>query len=90
MPMNPERAARGGDVEGTTKTDIDYGSGDPITVAKASFEPGYEIGNTQVYTTVADTIRGYCNYGIAIGEARGNGKLGGNSYIGGNRSGKGG
>lgn len=32
---------RGGDVDGTTKTDSDLGCGSPLTVAKASFDAGY-------------------------------------------------
>jgi hypothetical protein len=66
MPANPERASRGGDVSGTTKTDAQWSIGGPIEVASASYEPGYEtfLG----YSSPADLKQGYCSYGISIGE----------------------
>lgn len=66
MPANPERATRGGDVSGTTKTDGLWGVGAPIDVASASYEPGYDrfLG----YASAADVKAGYCSYGVSIGE----------------------
>lgn len=77
MPYNPERAARGGDVEGETKTDCDGCVGEPIVVAKASYDPGYELGESLEYETPADLKRGYCDYGVATGSTRGKGYVGG-------------
>lgn len=79
MPMNPERAARGGDVEGTAKTDADYGLGTPLSVAKASYDGGYDDGllaKSLPDTTMADLKLGYCGYGVATGEKRGKGFIG--------------
>jgi hypothetical protein len=66
MPANPERASRGGDVSGTTKTDVEGAVGSPIEVASASYEPGYDqfLG----YASKADLKQGFCSYGVAIGE----------------------
>jgi len=61
---------RGGDVKGTCKTDVDGAVGSPITVAEASYEPGYEIGEGYGYLSKADVKQGYCSYGIGIGEGR--------------------
>lgn len=69
---NPNRAAQGGDVEGDTKNDQVYGLGEPITVAKASFDPGYSLETTLtdagIEVSVADLKQGYCEYGKVIGE----------------------
>jgi hypothetical protein len=79
MPRNPERAARGGDVEGTCKTDNDWGVGSATTVADASYEPGYSIDRTleEGYASKADVKQGYCSYGVGIGEGRPKGIIGG-------------
>lgn len=72
MPKNPERAAKGGDVEGTDRTDIDGAVGSPLTVAAASFDPGYSLDETldAGYISEADLKRGFCSYGVCIGEGR--------------------
>lgn len=79
MPSNPERASRGGDVSGTCKTDNEWGVGSPVTVAEASYDPGYPIENTLEagYVTMADVKCGYCSYGVGSGESRGKGYVGG-------------
>ena len=72
MPINPNRKAQGGDVEGTTMTDNQWSVGKSIEVAEASFNPGYSIdatlsdGGTKV--SKADLVVGYCSYGKVIGE----------------------
>jgi hypothetical protein len=74
MIQNPERATRGGDVEGSEKTDVDSGLGPAQTVASASFDPGYDdlaLG----YSTMADVKRGYMSYGVGVGDKRGKGYL---------------
>lgn len=72
MPNNPNRKWQGGDVEGDTKNDQERGLGEPITVAKASYDPGYSLEETLndagVGISVADLKQGYCGYGKAIGE----------------------
>lgn len=74
MPKNPERASRGGDVPGTTRTDVDGAVGSPIDVATASFEPGYDEALEETleagYISKADLKRGYGSYGVVIGEGR--------------------
>lgn len=79
MPNNPERASRGGDVDGTTKTDVDMSVGSPIEVSKASYDPGYDIGVTldAGYVSPADLKQGFASYGVGVGEKRGKGFLGG-------------
>lgn len=77
MPMNPERKSRGGDVEGTTKTDVEGAVGSPVEVARASYDPGYDLGDSLEYETAADLKQGYCSYGVAVGAARGKGYIGG-------------
>jgi hypothetical protein len=57
--------SRGGDVSGTTKTDVVLGS--PITVAEASYDPGYEFGESLEYASKADLKQGYTSYGKAVG-----------------------
>jgi hypothetical protein len=79
MPKNPERRDRGGDVEGMTKTDVEGAVGSPIEVAKASYEPGYDLDVTldAGYASVADLKQGYCSYGVGIGEGRPKDMIGG-------------
>ena len=77
MPYNPERHCRGGDVEGDTRTDVEGAIGKPIEVAKASYEPGYDIGESYGYANLADVKQGFCSYGVGIGEARPKGIIGG-------------
>lgn len=77
MPSNPERASRGGDVSGTTKTDVEGAVGSPITVAEASYDPGYPFGQTLDYETPANLKMGYASYGVAVGDRRGPGYIGG-------------
>jgi hypothetical protein len=75
MIKNPERATRGGDVEGSTKTDVANGLGPAADVASASYDPGYDIENSLPDTTMADVIHGFCTYGVSVGEKRGKGYL---------------
>ena len=73
MPKNPERATRGGDVSGTTRTDVDGAVGSPITVADASYDPGYDCLEETLeagYVSKADLKRGFGSYGVVIGEGR--------------------
>lgn len=79
MPSNPERASRGGDMPGTTKTDVEGAVGSPITVAEASYEPGYSIESTldAGYVSMADLKQGFCSYGEGIGAKRIPGIIGG-------------
>lgn len=79
MPKNPERSWAGGDVEGETKTDAEWGVGKPIDIAKASFEPGYSLETTlsEGYIDAADLKAGYCSYGVAVGSGRPKGMIGG-------------
>lgn len=79
MPFNPERRSRGGDVEGMTRTDVEGAVGSPIEVSRASYDPGYELGESLEYETAADLKQGYCSYGVAVGDKRGK------DYIGGDR-----
>jgi hypothetical protein len=65
MPNNPERASRGGDVSGTTKTDVVLGS--PIDVADASYDPGYEIGYPLDGVSAAELKQGFTSYGKSVG-----------------------
>lgn len=70
MLKNPARRSQGGDVEGETKIDVTLG--EPISVASASFDPGYPIDVTleNGYVTKADLKQGYAAYGKGIGEGR--------------------
>jgi len=77
MPYNPMRWLQGGDVEGVTKTDVDGAVGDPITVSNASYDPGYPLGQSLDEETPADLKKGFCSYGVAIGDAMGKGYIGG-------------
>lgn len=68
MPNNPDRATLGGDVSGETLTDVVMGT--PISVSKASYDPGYSLDTTLAsgHVKKADLPTGYCGYGKAIGE----------------------
>lgn len=72
MPKNPNRSAQGGDVEGTTVNNQGNGLGKPITVAKASYDPGYSLESTlsdaDTKISIADLKLGRCMYGKVIGE----------------------
>jgi hypothetical protein len=70
---NPDRSSRGGDVPGSTKIDMTGAVGSAIDVSESSFDPGYDI--ELGYTNGADLKRGFCNYGIGVGEKRGPGYL---------------
>lgn len=74
MPNNPSRAAQGGDVEGTTKTDVTNALGSPLEVSRASYDPGYDLEETLEagYVSPADLKRGFCSYGEGIGEGKKN------------------
>jgi len=77
MPNNPERASRGGDVSGDTKTDVEGAVGSPVSVSKASYDPGYELGDSLQYETAADLKQGFCSYGVGVGASRAKGYIGG-------------
>lgn len=79
MPRNPERAARGGDVEGMDRTDVDGAVGSPLEVSAASFDPGYPLEETLEagYATEADLKKGFCSYGVSVGESMPKGIIGG-------------
>ena len=72
MPSNPERRARGGDVEGQTR--IDVTQGEAIPVATASFEGGYgddvKTEGSDAEVSKADLVQGYSSYGKSVGEGR--------------------
>lgn len=72
MPSNPNRKWQGGDVEGDAVNDRERGLGTPITVAKASYDPGYSLeeslSDAGVSVSAADLKQGYCSYGKATGE----------------------
>jgi hypothetical protein len=74
MPKNPERASRGGDVDGQTRIDVTMG--EAVEVASASFDGGYELGGSMEISAPsdrlnkADLVRGYATYGKAIGGGR--------------------
>jgi hypothetical protein len=76
MARNPERRDRGGDVEGSTKTDNDWGVGEATTVAEASYDPGYPVDNSLPDTTMADVKQGYTSYGVSIGDGQPKGMIG--------------
>ncbi len=69
MPKNPSRASQGGDVPGTSRTDVVLG--EPLDVATASYEPGYDLDTTleNGHVNRADLKQGFCDYGVAVGEA---------------------
>jgi hypothetical protein len=66
MPDNPSRKTQGGDVEGTKRTDVVYG--EPVTVAAASYDPGYDLGASLGFESKADLLQGFCSYGRELGE----------------------
>jgi hypothetical protein len=76
MPDKPGNSAnvrvtdgrpQGGDVQGTRP--IDVSQGEACEVANASFDPGYEFGNSLPDgITKADLVDGYCGYGKSTGE----------------------
>lgn len=75
MPNNPARSLQDGDVSGETQTDVVMGT--PVTVAKASYDPGYDLDGSRDkltntleagYVSEADLKQGYCSYGSSIGE----------------------
>jgi hypothetical protein len=73
MPSNPSRAAQGGDVPGETKTDVEWCVGAPISVSRASYDPGYDISRSMRAIGIwqmqpADLLRGYCEQPACIGE----------------------
>ena len=81
MIKNPERATRGGDVEGSQMTDVDDGLGPAQSVGSASFDPGYDLESSLCdasgagFATVADMKRGFTSYGVSVGDKRGKGYL---------------
>lgn len=80
MPYNPERSTRGGDVEGTTLTDVDGAVGAPVRVAEASYEGGYDCQEETMeagYVTRADLKQGFSSYGVGVGERRPKQMIGG-------------
>ena len=73
---------RGGDVKGTTKIDMEGAVGEAVTVAEASFDPGYPLGHSLEgdnfgYMNEACLKQGYCSYGVAIGSGHPGGMVGG-------------
>jgi hypothetical protein len=71
MPNNPSRSTQGGDVEGTTTTDVGLGSSiAALSVAKASYDTGFPIGHVTDSDasdgdaiTLAELKLGYTSYG---------------------------
>lgn len=61
--------AQGGDVQGTCKNDVTQGKA--ISIAEASFDPGYDLDSTLAagYIKKDALVRGYCDYGTSVGEA---------------------
>lgn len=61
-------SVQGGDVMGTKKIDVSQGRA--LDVAAASFDPGYKLDTTFAagYIDPACLVRGYCNYGVAVGQ----------------------
>jgi len=58
---------QGGDVTGMTK--IDVSQGEALDVASASFDPGYDFGESLPDgLNKADLVDGYCTYGKSVGE----------------------
>ena len=73
MPKNPSRSSQGGDVEGMDAIDQEGAlPGQSLDVARASYDPGYSLDETLTagYMTKADMKRGYCSYGLGIGEGK--------------------
>ena len=63
---NPNRKGQGGDVEGDVP--IDVSQGEAIKIAKASLDPGYPVEDSLDYLQKSDLIRGFTDYGRAVGE----------------------
>jgi hypothetical protein len=72
MAKELEKASspQGGDVGGTFK--IDVSQGESIEAAKASIDPGYSLESTLEAGDIDSSclVRGYCDYGVAIGEGK--------------------
>ena len=70
MGMNSTSSAkgRGGDVSGTTTTDNEYGVGSGVSVAKASFDPGYDLGEGLGYASESDLLKGFTRSAKSTGE----------------------
>lgn len=60
--------SQGGDVQGMSK--IDVSQGEALSVAEASFDPGYDLSKTlEAGYLKKDALKmGYCDYGTSIGE----------------------
>lgn len=70
MPReNQSRRAQGGDVEGFEPTDVMLG--EPVRVAKASFDPGYDLEESLDGLNMAELKQGFCTYGKNVGEPGG-------------------
>ena len=63
-----DNSVQGGDAMGTKKIDVSQGRA--LDVAAASFDPGYQLSNTMRagYIDEACLVRGYCDYGVAVGQ----------------------
>ena len=72
--LNQKNSVQGGDVMGTTKINVSQGRA--LDVATASFEPGYDLSSTldAAHVDKSCLIRGYCDYGIAVGQESSLGK----------------
>lgn len=67
MVENPSRSGQGGDVEGSVKTDVLCGA--PISIARASIDPGYDVFNMDTLNcTEADLLQGFTSHGKATGD----------------------
>lgn len=66
--LGSENSVQGGDVMGKVKMHVSQGRA--LDVARASFDPGYDLGNTfkAGYIEKDVLVRGYCDYGICNGE----------------------
>lgn len=66
--LETDDSIQGGDVMGTKKMHVSQGRA--LDVAAASFEPGYDLTSTLKagYIDPAAIIRGYCDYGVCVGE----------------------
>lgn len=66
--LSAHNSSQGGDVMGTKKIDVSQGKA--LDVAAASFEPGYDMGTTLKagYVDQAALVRGYCDYGVSVGQ----------------------
>ena len=66
--LESKNTVQGGDVMGTRKIDVSQGVA--LDVAEACFEPGYSMDTTLAagYIDKASLTRGYCNYGVAVGD----------------------